>query len=176
MTRRLLAFFAPGLLMLAGCSDSPSRYHNHGTPGDGDGHLKVKPKPFGNMDITPDGTGSEWTILRQADGRAKLLKKQGKSLAELKPLPPLPNPEYDPQTGGFPKESNVRFEYNPPSQAFPRSNPRPRNGECPVCGTMAEKYDVPIGPYSWQIESRRIDCAHCNTVFRQWAEGREPKR
>lgn len=130
----------------------------------------------GTMDITPDGAGSEWTILRQTDGRTRLLKKQGKSLAELKPLPPLPNPEYDPQTGGFPKESNIRFEHTPPSQAFPRSNPRPRNGECPVCGTMAEKYDVPIGPYSWRIESRRIDCAHCNTTFRQWAKGKEPKR
>lgn len=125
MTRRLLAFFAAELVMLIGCSDSPSRYHNHGTPGDG--HFtpkpqifaidleadpsakksKPKPKPTGNTDtdITPDGVG---------------------------------HPEYDPQTGGFPKESNIRLEHNPPSLAFPRSNPRPRNGECPVCGTMAK--------------------------------------
>jgi hypothetical protein len=54
---------------------------------------------------------------------------------------------------------------------------RPVNGECPVCGTMHEPYRIPIGPYSWQKESsRRVDCAHCNTVFRQWAEGKEPKQ
>lgn len=53
---------------------------------------------------------------------------------------------------------------------------RSANGQCPVCGTMAEPYVVPIGPYSWQIESRRIDCARCNATFRQWAEGKEPKR
>ncbi len=181
MTRRLLALFAPGLLMLAGCSDSPSRYHNHGTPGDGNGHLKVKPRSFGTMDITPDGTGSEWTILRQTDGRTRLLKKQGKSLAELKPLPPPPNPEYDPQTGGFPKESNIRFEHTPPSQAFPRSNPRPRNGECPVCGTIAQPYHEGSGStqdayYPWPGSRRLTICSHCNTTFRQWAEGKEPKR
>lgn len=67
--------------------------------------------------------------------------------------------------------------------------PRPRNGQCPVCGTMAPAFSwgkgIPanqhfadeagfnFGPSKgWQI---RI-CAHCNTAFRQWAEGKEPKR
>lgn len=73
------------------------------------------------------------------------------------------------------------------TKAVPRI-PRPRNGECPVCGTMAPKlfFDLPesgvyrcstdglicIGP----DESRRIDCHHCGCTFRQWAEGKEPKQ
>lgn len=67
--------------------------------------------------------------------------------------------------------------------------PRPRNGQCPVCGTMAPAFNwgdgIPpsqhyadsvgfdFGPdKGWQI---RI-CAYCNITFRQWAEGKEPKR
>lgn len=76
--------------------------------------------------------------------------------------------------------------------------PRPRNGECPVCGTMAvEPYKPDIREYSGMClpcteatchsicrpfteadlpKSRRIDCHHCGCTFRQWAEGKEPKR
>lgn len=69
----------------------------------------------------------------------------------------------------------------PPSLAFPRSNPRPKNGECPVCGTMAQPYHEGAGStqeafYPWVKYSRLTICEHCNTVFRQWAEGKEPKR
>jgi len=77
--------------------------------------------------------------------------------------------------------------------------PRPKNGQCPVCGTMAKPYVIPTGPTicdaigaqaifpngnlrqsvkecNVRLLSRRIDCAHCNTTFRQWADGKEPKR
>lgn len=76
--------------------------------------------------------------------------------------------------------------------------PRPRNGQCPVCGTMAPAFKpnpadykgcAPCPPDSnvclsvcrpWSDAdmptSRRTDCDHCNTTFRQWAEGKEPKR
>lgn len=61
--------------------------------------------------------------------------------------------------------------------------PRPRNGECPGCGTMAQPYSaVALHAERGFIRdneaptSRRIDCAHCNATFRQWAEGKEPKR
>lgn len=69
----------------------------------------------------------------------------------------------------------------PPSRAFPRSNPRPRNGECPVCGTMAKPYhegssSTQDAYYPWPGSRRLTICAHCNTTFRQWAEGMEPKR
>lgn len=54
---------------------------------------------------------------------------------------------------------------------------RPKNGQCPICLTMAEPYSIAIGPYSWQQDpSRRIDCDYCGCTFRQWAEGKEPKR
>lgn len=51
--------------------------------------------------------------------------------------------------------------------------PRPRNGQCPVCGTMAKPVPPDIAPF---LKSRHVACEHCNTVFRQWAEGKEPKR
>lgn len=76
--------------------------------------------------------------------------------------------------------------------------PRPRNGQCPQCGTMAKPYVIPTGPTicdaigaqaifpngnlrqsvkecNVRLLSRRIDCVFCNTTFRQWAEGKEPK-
>jgi len=80
---------------------------------------------------------------------------------------------------------------------------RPKNGECPVCGTMAKPYKPDLSIYAgackpcfvkpglWENnclsictpfteadlpKQQRIDCAHCNTTFRQWAEGKEPKR
>jgi len=108
------------------------------------------------------------------------------------------------QTKAKPHYTIDRIE-EPPSQAFPRSNPRPRNGQCPVCGTMAQPFtmaakieaslrdacDWLAGDQPIDVERvkkcrdknrslvppfRRIDCAHCNTTFRQWAEGKEPKR
>lgn len=79
--------------------------------------------------------------------------------------------------------------------------PRPRNGECPIpgCGWKAEPYKPDLKAYSGMCRpcdspsgvcfsncvpyteadlptSRRIDCAHCNTTFRQWADGKEPKK
>jgi len=62
--------------------------------------------------------------------------------------------------------------------------PRPKNGQCPVCGTVAEPFTMSTCPQGqmcpvtedYRSASRRIDCAHCNTTFRQWAEGKEPKR
>jgi hypothetical protein len=63
--------------------------------------------------------------------------------------------------------------------------PRPRNGQCPVCGTQAQPYRVrtcpdgetcPVLSGDYLSAFRRVDCEHCNTVFRQWAEGKEPKR
>lgn len=67
---------------------------------------------------------------------------------------------------------------------------RPKNGQCPICGTVAPKlyWDLPertpyelctSGPDKVCVssnESRRIDCDHCGCTFRQWAEGKEPKR
>lgn len=44
--------------------------------------------------------------------------------------------------------------------------PKPKNNECPVCGTMAEPYKQ--GPY--MPNSQRIDCAYCNATFKQFAE------
>jgi len=86
------------------------------------------------------------------------------------------------QTKAKPHYTIDRIE-EPPSQAFPRSNPRPRNGQCPVCGTMAKPFTMSTCPQGqtcpvtedYRPASRRIDCAHCNTTFRQWAEGKEPK-
>lgn len=60
-----------------------------------------------------------------------------------------------------------------------RTYRRPKNGECPVCGTMAKPYHVSTGDEHFNMgltNFRRIDCEHCNTTFRQWAEGKEPKR
>lgn len=78
--------------------------------------------------------------------------------------------------------------------------PRPRNGECPLCGTMAKplnyRADVQLLPeckkpstpdekavceiavdiMTKRSPSRRVDCEHCGCTFRQWAEGMEPKR
>lgn len=140
MTRRLLAFFAPGLLMaLVSCSPK---------------HSPLDPP---SITISNNGCIANCWNRGMSDVCKKLMDECGNRLLAA-------------------METERKREEEPPSQAFPRSNPRPRNGECPVCGTMAEKYDVPIGPYSWQIESRRIDCAHCNTTFRQWAEGKEPRR
>jgi len=102
------------------------------------------------------------------------------------------------QTKAKPHYTIDRIE-EPPSQALPRSNPRSRNGQCPVCGTTAKPYKPDLKEYSGMClpctslsgacfsnclpfteddlpKSRRIDCAHCNTTFRQWAEGKEPKR
>ena len=82
------------------------------------------------------------------------------------------------QTKAKPHYTIDRIE-EPPSQAFPRSNPRPRNGECPVCGTMAQPYHVSTGDEHFNMgltNFRRIDCEHCNTTFRQWAEGKGPKK
>lgn len=56
---------------------------------------------------------------------------------------------------------------------------RPKNGECPVCGTMAKLFTKPYAGgfrYTDGTIYRRIDCDHCGCAFRQWAEGKEPKR
>lgn len=84
------------------------------------------------------------------------------------------------QTKAKPHYTIDRIE-EPPSQAFPRSNPRPRNGQCPVCGTMARPYHEGSGStqdayYPWPGSRRLTICEHCNIVFRQWAEVKEPKR
>jgi len=46
--------------------------------------------------------------------------------------------------------------------------PKPRNGECPVCGTMAKKYD------RWDIgmmpPHELVRCTHCSAAFWQDAE------
>ncbi len=220
MTRRLLALFAPGLLMLVGCADPPSRYHNHGTPGLG--HYTPKPQTFA-IDLDK---GSDFTVSSEQDGRTILLRRDGKRIELLEADPPAKkpkprptsnkditpdgtgHPEWDPQTGGFPADSNIRFEHNPPSQrnrcaeldlnnpvppectegkkpVWKPRIPRPKNGECPVCGTMAPQFHTATCPEGEMClvtqdmnisASRRIDCAHCSTTFRQWAEGREPKR
>lgn len=48
--------------------------------------------------------------------------------------------------------------------------PKPRNGECPVCGTMAKKYD------RWDIgmmpPHELVRCAHCSAAFWQDAESK----
>ncbi len=57
--------------------------------------------------------------------------------------------------------------------------PRPKNGQCPVCGAMAKPYYVTKGEEHFNMgmaNSRRVDCAYCNATFRQWAEGKEPKQ
>ena len=44
--------------------------------------------------------------------------------------------------------------------------PKPRNGECPVCGTMYERIgSVPSG------KTALNRCTHCNAAFWQDAEG-----
>lgn len=45
---------------------------------------------------------------------------------------------------------------------------KPRNGECPVCGTMAKPYvrmDIGMEPVQ-----RTVRCAHCSAAFWQDAE------
>lgn len=85
------------------------------------------------------------------------------------------------------------------TKAVPRI-PRPRNGECPACGTMAPSLDyradvqllpeckkpstpdekavceIAVDIMTKRSPSRRVDCEHCGCTFRQWAEGMEPKR
>lgn len=46
--------------------------------------------------------------------------------------------------------------------------PKPRNGECPVCGTIAQKYDRWDTAMMPQYELVR--CAHCKAAFWQDAE------
>ena len=67
-----------------------------------------------------------------------------------------------------------------PGNAMP---PKPRNGECPVCGTMAESFISsgftnchPAGWKDLQIcagpnTHRQVECARCRVVFGQDAEG-----
>ena len=62
---------------------------------------------------------------------------------------------------------------------------KPANGECPVCGTMAESYVLSTAPQmfydkvlgAWidmgipiQHPTRYATCAHCQVVFKQEAE------
>ena len=57
---------------------------------------------------------------------------------------------------------------------------KPRNGECPVCGTMAPKYfaqsarvltsNPPIY-VPGEPDSKIVRCSHCNDAFWQDAEG-----
>lgn len=56
---------------------------------------------------------------------------------------------------------------------------KPRNGECPVCGTMAPAYFPQKGrvvltypPSTWPDEppTRTVSCAHCRVRFDQDAE------
>jgi len=65
--------------------------------------------------------------------------------------------------------------------------PRPENGECPIpgCGWKAPKFHTATCPDGETCRltkgmnistSRRIDCEHCGCTFRQWADGKEPKR
>lgn len=63
----------------------------------------------------------------------------------------------------------------PPKQAT--RIPRPKNGQCPVCGTMYEPFRIEIIPHTYENPpTRRVDCDYCGCTFRQWAEGKEPKR
>lgn len=54
-------------------------------------------------------------------------------------------------------------------------NPPP-NGHCPIpgCGWKSEPYKPDLLVYP--ATSRRIDCERCGCTFRQWVEGKEPKR
>lgn len=60
---------------------------------------------------------------------------------------------------------------------------KPRNGECPVCGTTAAAWHNPVpevGPNGsfrmdewrkWEPSGvRRVDCTHCGCTFKQEAE------
>lgn len=64
---------------------------------------------------------------------------------------------------------------------------RPLNGQCPQCGTMAEKYIYgasstqeafypgdAFGSMGRSNDSRLVTCHFCRNVFSQWAEGKEP--
>lgn len=68
--------------------------------------------------------------------------------------------------------------------------PKPKNGECPLCGVQAERWIAPVGPSAcldeepgtihaeicWSSETvRMVACQHCNNIFRQFVE-KEPKR
>lgn len=68
--------------------------------------------------------------------------------------------------------------------------PKPKNGECPVCGVRAERWIAPVGPSRClSMEKgttyeelcrlsesvRMVACRHCNNIFRQFVE-KEPKR
>lgn len=203
--------FAPGLLILAGCSDQPSRFHNHGTPGKT--HLKAEPKMF----TVDTDKGNDFTLLRQSDDSVKVLQRGGNGTTVLSPDLPVKKPAPKPKLIDMGIMGNVlehpgrdhhrcaELDLNnpiPPECVTPHytiGRFRPRNGQCPVCGTMAKPYKPDLKEYSGMClpctspngvcfsnclpyteddlpTSRRIDCAHCNTTFRQWAEGKEPKR
>lgn len=66
-------------------------------------------------------------------------------------------------------------------RTIPPRIPRPKNDECPVCNTLAQPYREGAGStqeafYLWAKYSRLTVCEHCSTVFRQWAEGKGPRR
>lgn len=193
MTRRLLALFAPWMLLLAGCADQPSRFHNHGTPGKP--HLKAEPKMF----TVDTDKGNDFTLLRQSDDSVKVLQRGGNGTTVLSPDPPVKKPAPKPKLIDMGIMGNVlehpgrdrhrcaELDLNnpiPPECVTPHymiGRFQPKNGQCPVCGTMARPYHEECRHWAmdnkttcWQ--SRRIDCAYCNTTFRQWAEGKEPKR
>ncbi len=56
-------------------------------------------------------------------------------------------------------QTTVRI-YSPKNE-----KPKPRNGECPVCGTMEQRNKY--RPYS---EPAIVSCEHCRVVFRMDAE------
>ena len=74
------------------------------------------------------------------------------------------------------------------SAQWGRKHTKPKNGECPLCGTMAEAFKpgIVIDPCHMPTDgkvtlticvpkdvtptSRRIDCAHCGLTFKQDAE------
>ena len=61
----------------------------------------------------------------------------------------------------IPAQSGIDVDYVP-------ARPKPKNGQCPVCGTLAEKYD------RWDIgmmpQYQLVRCTHCNAAFWQDAE------
>lgn len=97
------------------------------------------------------------------------------------------------QTIVSPRCANLDLNHPTPPECYPIPQcdengmrcaphiPRPKNGECPVCGTMAQPYhegssSTQDAYYPWPGSRRLTICEHCNATFRQWAEGKEPKR
>lgn len=79
----------------------------------------------------------------------------------------------DPREASWFERNNVTVPYH----TVEHQPCKPRNGECPVCGTMAPAFPLmkPSYPYTeaqgfFVEKTRAVSCTHCRVMFRMDAE------